>query len=283
MDKEFVFPFWAPLLNFEMEDTKVELSGDIAIRELTDYELKPPNILVQRWPGLRYDKFAIECSIRKPDPEPEPGFYLIDGRKWIEKVLSILRLFKEEVVGFNLIVQPLCSAPNYGMTSQHLRHYQLWLPEQFSERYRLVKNEMGGFQAFFTDFWKTDFQRFTLAVDYFNKSYIEPYVRDSLLDLVICLENLYLRNEDPELKGYKLRLRASYILSTGFEEREKIFKDLKQAYDLRSEIVHGNKMPVVDYPFLFKIRGYARESIKKFLKTPSFANSNVLDEIVLKG
>jgi len=283
MDKKFVFPFWAPLLNFEMEDTKVELTGNILIRELTDYEKKPPNLLVERWPGLGYEKFALQCSIIKPDPEPEPGFYLNDGKTCLENVLTLLRLFKEEVVGFNLIVQPLCSAPSYGMTAEHLKHYQLWLPKQFKEKYKLLKNETGELQAFFVDFWRRDFQAFSLALDYFNKSYIEPYIRDSLLDLVICLENLYLRKEEPELKAYKLRLRASYILSTRFEERKNVFEDLKDAYNLRSNIVHGDKIPVVDYPFLFKIRNYARESIKKFLKEPSLANSNVLDEIVLRG
>lgn len=283
MEKDIIFPFWAPLLNFEMQDTKVELAGNILIRELTDYEMKPPNVLVKRWPGLGFERFAIECSITKPDPEPEPGFYINDGRACLEKVLTILRLFKEEVVGFNLIVQPLCPAPNYGMTAQYLKHYQLWLLEHFKDKYKILSNEIMGLQAFFTDFWSIDFQKFTLAVDYFNKSYIEPYIRDSLLDLVICLENLYLRKEDPELKAYKLRLRASYVLGTKFEERTRVFQDVKEAYDLRSQIVHGDKIPDIDFNFFFKIRGYARESIKKFLKQPSLAEMKVLDEIVLKG
>jgi len=259
MNKEFIFPFWAPLLNFEMESSKVELAGDIRIRELTDYEKQPPDFLVKKWPGLSYGRFALECSITKPGPEPDPGFYIKDGRKCLEKLLTILRLFKEEVVGFNLIVQPLCGAPSYGMTTQHLKHFQLWVPEQYKQTYKILNNEIIEFQAFFTDFWGMDFEEFTLAVDYFNKSYIEPYVRDSLLDLVICLENLYLRKEDPELKAYKLRLRASYVLGTDFEERTKVFQDLKDAYNLRSLIVHGDKIPDVDYSFFLKIRGYARE------------------------
>jgi len=39
--------------------------------------------------------------------------------------------------------------------------------------------------------------------------------------------------------------------------------------------------PNIDYEFLFKIRGYTRESLKIFIKKPVLKDS--LDKIVLEG
>ena len=58
---------------------------------------------------------------------------------------------------------------------------------------------------------------------------------------MIALESLYLR-DDKEL-GYKLALRAAFMLTSSKEEREKIFIKLKQAYSVRGKVAHGTKPP----------------------------------------
>jgi hypothetical protein len=98
---------------------------------------------------------------------------------------------------------------------------------------------------------------------------------------MIALENLYLKGENLELK-YKLAMRISHLLAKGPKGRKKIFEDVKKAYNDRSDIVHGNKIPDIGYKFFLKIREYTRESLKIFIKDPSLSNGKKLDEIVLK-
>ena len=286
MEKEFRFSFWAPLLNFELGNASIELGHGTSIRELSAHEKNIIEKLRKYWPEAGYQKFRIECIIAKKEPEPEPGLYLNDAEACLEKALTVLRLFGEAIVGFNLILQPLSNEPAYGASAQYFRNYQLWsgiAPNKYTRKYEIPSGQLEMFRTFFTDYYGLDFERIRLAVDYFNKSYIEPYIRDSLLDLVICLENLYLKKEEPELKAYKLRLRASYILAEKLEERKEIFENLKQAYNLRSQIVHGDKIPDIDHTLVIKIRGYARESMKKFIQQPSLAKPTKLDDVILRG
>ncbi len=230
--------------------------------------------------------------ITKKDPEPEPGEYIKkEGKRFIERALTILRLYKEEVIGYNVIVQSLNGA--YSLLP--LKHYQLWMnPEtDFSSlTFKIISTEIDKLKGFFSKFICTSeaFKELELAVKYFNKSYIEPYTpRDSSLDLMISLENLYLPGEKHEL-GYKLRMRMAHILAKELAQRKEILEDIKLAYNYRGEIVHGGKSSKTiskikekhknESEFLFKIRGYTRESLKIFIKNPALRNK--LDEIILQ-
>ena len=50
---------------------------------------------------------------------------------------------------------------------------------------------------------------------------------------------------------------------------------------LSSFLLAKENAPNIDYEFLFKIRGYTRESLKIFIKKPVLRDS--LDKIVLEG
>lgn len=243
--------------------------------------------LLKNWPTINCGDFLLECIITREIPESEPAEYIKkEGRPKIEKVLTILRLYKENVVGYNLIVQPLAEGEPHGLTAITLRHYQLWTdPTQrlARQKYKISQGEENELKKSFAELNIEDFERFNLAIEYFNKSYIEPYApRDSFLDLMISLENLYLKGEILEL-GYKLRMRMAYVLAQELGKRKRIAKDIKNAYEYRGRIVHGEQtnIPGLNSEFLLKIRGYTRESLKIFIKNPALRDN--LDEIVLKG
>ena len=97
-----------------------------------------------------------------------------------------------------------------------------------------------------------------------------------LIDLIICLEAMYLR-ENQEL-SYRLSHRCATLL--GYEksgkEKEQIRKFIKIAYDARSQLVHGgkinwkkiqskNKIELKAYDFVEQVFEYARQSIRRFL------------------
>ena len=103
---------------------------------------------------------------------------------------------------------------------------------------------------------------------------------------MISFESLYI-GDDKEL-GYKLRLRTAFLLG---KQRAKIFKDMKKAYDLRGQIVHGNNPPSRDElrRIVPKIEEYLRQSIIRFLLLLSKGMSlkeireKLLDENILKN
>lgn len=197
--------------------------------------------------------------------------------------MTTLRLFKEGILGYNLIVLPN-KEDSYSHAATTLRHYELWMAsdaEYSRKKYEIAAVEEEDLKKLFTELKSEAFQQLELPIHYFNKSYIEPYTpRDSLVDLVISLESLYLKGESQEL-GYKLRMRMTILLAEGFEKRKEIVDNVKKVYNLRGQIVHGENNPVIDYKFLFKIREYVRKSLIIFLKNPELINK--LDEIVLNS
>jgi len=99
---------------------------------------------------------------------------------------------------------------------------------------------------------------------------------------MISLDNLYLKGETLEL-GYKLRMRMAYVLAKQPGKRRAIAKDIRDAYEWRGKILHGERTNIsgLDYEFLRRIRGYARESLKTFIRNPALRDD--LDQIILKG
>lgn len=143
-------------------------------------------------------------------------------------------------------------------------------------------NELVGSLAKLRKLGKLD--AINVALRRFNSAY-HGYIEDRLIDQMIAFESLYIA-DDKEL-GYKLALRTAFLLG---KKKKQIFKDMKDAYDLRGNIVHGNKQ--VDRSKLEetipKTEEYLRQSIKRFLLLLSQGHSlreirNKLDENILKS
>lgn len=70
----------------------------------------------------------------------------------------------------------------------------------------------------------------------------QPWI-DRLIDLRVCIESLFAKDNENELLTYKISLRAALFLGKTFEEKNKIRDTVKTAYDLSSKVLHGGKMP----------------------------------------
>lgn len=123
------------------------------------------------------------------------------------------------------------------------------------------------------------------ALTRFDSAY-DGELEDKLIDQMIAFESLYI-GDDKEL-GYKLALRTAFLLG---KKKATIFRDMRKAYDLRGQIVHGNKE--VDASKLEetipKTEEYLRQSIRRFLVLLSKGHSlkeirqKLLDENILKN
>jgi len=103
-----------------------------------------------------------------------------------------------------------------------------------------------------------------VALSRFHSSYRgEPEER--IIDQMIAFEAICLEGEQ-ELQ-YRLALRVACLLGGDAKTRNSIFKDMRNAYRLRSAIVHGShRMAQKELEdILPKSEEYLRQSIRKFL------------------
>jgi hypothetical protein len=77
-----------------------------------------------------------------------------------------------------------------------------------------------------------------LVLHRFKLGVTERSPLDSLVDYVVALESFLLGEKEGEYR-FKFGLFGGWYLGDNAEERERIAKDLREIYDVRSQIVHG--------------------------------------------
>ena len=79
-------------------------------------------------------------------------------------------------------------------------------------------------------------------------------------------------------------MRMAYVLGANDNtKREDIFTSIQECYDIRSQIVHGDKFPKLDMEKISKLREYTIDSLKIFFKNKDLCSGKNLDGIILKG
>jgi hypothetical protein len=108
--------------------------------------------------------------------------------------------------------------------------------------YYLNETDVADIRRMFVDIMerrgRRDLDNLEIALRRFNAAY-RGDIEDRLIDHMIALESLYL-GKDQEL-NYRLALRAAYLLGTDKNGRKTIFNEIREAYRLRSDLVHGNR------------------------------------------
>ncbi len=86
------------------------------------------------------------------------------------------------------------------------------------------------------------------------------------INLRICLEAIFLNDGNKEQLRYRLALRGALFLEASFEERKRIFKILRGAYDLSSKAVHSGDLDEhTIYSVLEEGAKLAQQAIRKVI------------------
>ena len=83
--------------------------------------------------------------------------------------------------------------------------------------------------------------RLDIAIARWLRSYEDMRLVDKFIDLGIALESLYLGGIRNEL-GFRLALHAAWHLGTNAAERERLMRDFRKVYGLRSSAVHSGSV-----------------------------------------
>ena len=122
---------------------------------------------------------------------------------------------------------------------------------------------------------------------------------DTLIDLVIAAESLFLGDAgDPQERGelrFRFSLRAAFFLAPDIETRKRFFQFMRNAYDARSALVHGGEPD----PRLFRVFGQdltleqfierlaseLRKALHRAVEIRDAGSGGLLnwDELVLRG
>lgn len=240
---------WSPLLEFDMEDARLELGDGTAIVPLKLGErerLLHQVIIPDSTPPLTgNERYAIEYSwneprvVGPPAPATDDWANLPNPRVQIEQALTALRLYKRGAVAHQRLVIDWAS-----WTPFRTEIFQLTMPasQPLGARYQLTKDEAKGF----VDFWQwyrkaleTRRPRIDTAIRRFNDIYDRMRLDDRLIDLAIVIEALLLDGGVRQELSYRAALRGAVLLGQDVASRKAIFRRLRDAYNARSKIVHG--------------------------------------------
>lgn len=113
-----------------------------------------------------------------------------------------------------------------------------------------------------------------------KKKGVEDYNR--FVDLVTILEMLFVPDGSSGEIGYKLRMRASSILSTaiGLSAEDTILL-IKRLYNMRSSIVHAGKVEQITTDIWVKLTNLCRVGILEYLKDPDRFTATALDTCLI--
>jgi hypothetical protein len=117
-----------------------------------------------------------------------------------------------------------------------------------------------------------------IAIRYFNFANERDSNEDKMVDYIIALEALYLNGDHGEFT-YRLAHRAASMLGSTFDKRRETFRNVRDAYDLRSQIVHGGSDPKkrkITNEDVEKVNNYVRMSIVAYLNLNKTHNSQKL-------
>lgn len=295
--------YLCPIYFFEYDNEQVELPENIKIIKTPpklieylqrNYPHSLPTILSEtEWTIAIKNEYVDTTDLQPIEmisiglrQEERARYQLID-------LISALRLYKK-----GRIVAGLLTSSSFENSKWSVGGTTIWTSVSnlifFQEKpiYTLKQSELDKFITLFQNIRgyriSNIIEKIEIALSRFHSSY-HGDIEDRLIDQIIAFESLLLGNEQ-ELT-YKLALRTAFLLRTRKDFRNKIFTNMKKAYNYRSKIVHGDNPPnrKILGGIVPNTENYLRQSIKKILNLLSQGKSlndirnNLLDNNIIQN
>ena len=218
--------YWiCPLFAFEYVDDSseyIDLGEGISIWRIPGKLL---DSILRRRPELELDISGVEWAIQIYEKRKIGTTMVIPWENLIDVLTAIRLQHKGDVIpGALLDIQTVDDGFTAGGTTSRSKlskagSYSFRVPPTI--QYRLLEEEVEALKEFWQDFRNTKkagkINGLEVAISRFNSSYGEN-LADRLLDQMIALESLYLG--DTKELGYKLALRAAFLLETKGDKRK---------------------------------------------------------------
>jgi hypothetical protein len=240
LEDEFDIKIWAPLRNFRMETSHLQLGDSLTIREITAKERE--RLFQSRQTG-RSAGFSIDFVIELSDSissSPDASVSIHEYGERIKKVTTAIRLFTEGrfIHYTRLLMDPKTSSYSAfrGMSSDSE------FPKEIAGKgYTFSLEEAEDLK----DFW----QQFDASVDWDDDELLKPIRRfnqmhstnerdDQLINSIIGFEETLLKGASGG--KFELASRATVLLDDEMDS-QLVFEFFSELYDVRNGIVHRDK------------------------------------------
>lgn len=111
--------------------------------------------------------------------------------------------------------------------------------------------------------------RLLASIQWAGRAAVDERLDEAFLLFVIALESLLLKKDMLGELRFRFALYGSHLLVKTFNTRKRVFDDLVNAYDRRSQIVHSGSTKVA-VTELWRIHTYVRDAILAVLLNPLF-------------
>lgn len=271
-----IVTLWAPLFSFEMASYAgiIEFKSGVALTKPSQEDL-----------AVLVDEYVIGGSFPSPPLTDFPTFFLtaitdcpvgqpLNPLREVDfiDVATAIRLAANGNAG----IRQIGTVPRPGDCRPYLAGYFQDVARTFpigltdtnllNEQLDRVHSLLGALPAAKPE-WSSAIRRFSQMPDRVG-------TEDRLIDAVIALEAL-LSPEKAEEISYRFRLRGAWLLGKGDRTaRDDWQARLKDLYDLRSDLVHGNAK---------KLKNIKPEQVHKCLDDASNALTQLLSQVVASG
>lgn len=255
------------LLNNFYAEKSFKLDDDTVIRPINqkDYihliEKGHPFHLSDAEQWIYNDRWV--CEVKKYNPR---GTFL--GQNQISEMAHsdlplIFRMFKDGDVGIKLgSLSPLSVYENRGQhRGTRFEHIALG-----KHKYQLSVREINQLTKFWKEYelnFKKDGHYLQVPLRRLRRSGTRDEKEDSLIDCVIGLESLLGTSDEKTEIGYRFRIRGAVLLAKTKAERPLYVNKLKNLYNLRSAITHGDHVATTEFN---EYLAFAEESLRSIWK-----------------
>ena len=288
------------LANVDNSILKIKLKNDFEVKKLTEQEVRPLlrkiefhygvdtgfQMLEFQTDGRPSGSYCItKQSVAEFEGTTQGGVVIKPGelKRFVSLLrdrIRLLRLFKEG----NIVLWHSCF---YYMKNTEPSFISIHSEGPIADKtkFKLENIEIADVQHFIENTKLPFREKFLqLAFESFELSYEIHDVNLAFISLMISMETLFNRS-DRELR-YRISRNTAVLLGENHKKSEDIFKDIKNLYDRRSEVVHGltNKKTTknIREEELLRLRNYVRESIKEIERTGK-NKSDLLETLNSRG
>lgn len=245
---------YLPVMGIEMGEERLT-SGDIVVRKLTPFErgsllqqVNDPNtfsildpFLYFPTPAFSLPTHMIELTIKSSRTE-RPG-----QNSQHKQALCAFFLHNFNLSGPGRMVSQ--ASIRWVHLGRSGRPIQL-RPHPAGKSKPLDQDELGEVEATFKRLRNYDLDQPANSRDLALHRFLLGSTRessiDSLLDYTVCLESILLPY-DPATRhsdlSYRFRLHGAHYIGESQEERDSVWKQLRDIYEIRSRVVHGSHYP----------------------------------------
>lgn len=245
-DEELTKPDWtyqsvAPLTNVVAPNDELQIAEGLMIAPWTEND--PFD-----WPpkGFRISRHAVVAS--HSSPKRPDNYLLIDTTitdAQILRALTALRLVQSGDVMANRVrhYRPTAFPMGFGGDSSTYasNHFRLiGRPYEISDdNIETIAMVYAQLEAHSTEH-RDRFKAMDIALVSFNSMYDRMFDQDAVINACVCLEALLMR-EQTEM-SFRLAFRGSGLLATEDDARIACFDLIRDFYNLRSRVVHGDAL-----------------------------------------